>query len=143
MIKQCQKSDCLVLAELAKKLWNKHSVSELKSEFENLLKKSTTFFIDYENNKPIGFAQISLRFDYVEGTNSSPVAYLEGIYVENAFRNNGIAKKLIKECENWARENNCKQLASDCEITNDASYKFHLNCGFEEVNRIICLKKEL
>lgn len=143
MIKQCQKSDCLVLAELAKKLWNEHSVSELKSEFENLLTKSTTFFIAYENNEPIGFAQISLRFDYVEGTTSSPVAYLEGIYVKNAYRANGIAKSLIKECEKWARSNNCKQFASDCEILNEASYNFHLHCGFEEVNRIICFKKEL
>lgn len=143
MIKKCQIDDCYTLAKLAIQLWNNHTLSDLENEFKNLITNNTAFFMDYEDNIPIAFAQISLRNDYVEGTNSSPVAYVEGIFVDNRYINKGIAKDLINKCEIWARENGCKQIASDCEIANDTSYNFHLSCGFEEVNRIICFKKEL
>ena len=143
MIKKCQIGDCYILAKLANQLWSKHSLNDLENEFKNLIAKNTAFFIDYEDNIPIAFAEISLRNDYVEGTNSSPVAYLEGIFVESRYRNKGIGKNLMNECEIWARKNSCTQIASDCELANDASYGFHLSCGFEEVNRIICFKKEL
>lgn len=143
MIKRCQMDDCHILAKLAKQLWNEHHLDELEKEFEDLMSKNTAFFVDYEDNKPVAFAQVSLRHDYVEGTNTSPIAYLEGIFVERGYRNRGIAKKLLEKCELWAKENFCTQLASDCELENNGSYKFHLNCGFEEVNKIICFVKKL
>lgn len=143
MIKKCQMKDCYILAKLANQLWPSHSLNDLEEEFKNIITKNTTFFIYYEGGAPIAFAQVSLRNDYVEGTNSSPVAYLEGIFVEKHYRNKGIAKKLIKKCEIWAKQNCCQQMASDCELINTESYNFHLSCGFEEVNRIICFKKEL
>lgn len=143
MIKKCQIEDCAIWAKLANQLWNNHHLDDLEKEFKSLIVKNTAFFIDYEDDVPIAFAQVSLRNDYVEGTNSSPVAYLEGIFVEKGYRNKGIAKNLIHECEVWARKNCCKEIASDCELANDTSYRFHLSCGFEEVNRIICFKKEL
>lgn len=143
MIKKCRKDDCRALAELANRLWPAHSVSELENECRALIDKNTAFFIDYEDGAPAAFAQVSVRNDYVEGTDSSPVAYLEGIFVETRYRNRGIAKSLLNECEIWARQNGCRQLASDCELSNGTSYRFHLRCGFEEVNRIICFKKDL
>ncbi len=33
------------------------------------------------------------------------------------------------------------EMASDCELQNTDSLKFHLAMGFEEANRIICFKK--
>lgn len=35
----------------------------------------------------------------------------------------------------------CTEFASDCELDNTESSKFHLNLGFEEENRIIALKR--
>lgn len=37
----------------------------------------------------IGYAQCGLRNDYVEGTHTSPVGYLEGIFVGEEYRNIG------------------------------------------------------
>jgi aminoglycoside 6'-N-acetyltransferase I len=85
----------------------------------------------------VGVALCSLRHDYVEGCDSSPVGYLEGIIVDEKFRGSGIADILCKECEQWAKENGCLEFASDCEIDNIDSLKFHLSIGFKEENRII------
>ena len=90
-----------------------------------------------------GFAQCQLRRDYVEGTESSPVGYLEGIYVKEGFRRSGLAKALLTACEDWAREQGCGEFASDCELANTQSLQFHMKVGFEEANRIICFTKKL
>jgi len=79
----------------------------------------------------------------VEGTDSSPVGYLEGIFVEEAYRNKGHAKELLKQCEIWAKDMGCTEFASDCELTNTGSLAFHLKMGFEEANRVICFTKKL
>ena len=90
-----------------------------------------------------GFAQCQLRRDYVEGTSSSPVGYLEGIYVDEARRRRGHARELLRACEAWAKERGCTEFASDCELDNAASLAFHLHAGFEEANRLICFAKRL
>ncbi len=91
----------------------------------------------------MGFAQCQLRRDYVEGTESSPVGYLEGIFVEESARGGGVAKALLSACEKWAGEQGCREFASDCELSNAVSLAFHLALGFQEANRIICFTKKL
>ena len=79
----------------------------------------------------------------MEGTDSSPVGYLEGVFVSEEYRRKGYAAELIAECEKWAKEKGCVEFASDCEIDNVDSLRFHTAIGFEETNRIICFKKRL
>lgn len=55
----------------------------------------------YKATKEEGFAQCQLRHDYVEGTDSSPVGYLEGIFVKQEHRKQGYAKELLAKCEEW------------------------------------------
>ena len=63
--------------------------------------------------------------------------------VDANYRKSGIAKILCAECEQWAKDKGCKEFASDCEITNEESLRFHLHMGYTEENRIICFKKEI
>ena len=79
----------------------------------------------------------------MEGTETSPVGYLEGIYVRPLCRGQGIARLLVETCQQWAIQAGCREFASDCELTNEESRKFHLAVGFEEANRIICFTKKL
>ena len=90
-----------------------------------------------------GFAQCQLRYDYVEGTKTTPVGYLEGIFIKDGYRNKGYAKELLLECEAWAKYNGCQEFASDCEIDNINSLHFHKAMNFTEANRIICFIKAL
>ena len=144
MILRGVQEDALPIAHLAVKMWDGHSVQELAAEFEALLSQDDTAFFLYRNSeKVIGFAQCQLRRDYVEGTCTSPVGYLEGVYMDRAFRGRGYAKQLVAACEQWAKEKGCTEFASDCELSNTDSLKFHLQTGFTEANRIICFTKKL
>ena len=100
-------------------------------------------FMAWNDNTAIGFAQCGFRHDYVEGTETSPVGYLEGVFVEAAYRRQGIARELVKACQIFAKEQGCTEFASDCELDNVESLQFHLKMGFEEANRIICFTMKL
>lgn len=144
MIREATQADTFALAELAIKMWSDNTISELQTEFLDLIcSDNAVCFIKYVGNKEVGFAQCQLRNDYVEGTDTSPVGYLEGIFIEKEYRQRGYAKELLLKCEKWAKEKHCTEFASDCEIDNDTSLEFHLAMGFEEVNRIICFKKDI
>lgn len=144
MVKKANIGDVHILAELAVQMWDGHTIDELAAEFsETLQDKRSAFYIKYVDDLPVGFAQCGLRSDYVEGTESSPVGYLEGIFVKAAYRNNGYAKELLLHCEAWAKHMGCTEFASDCELDNIGSLKFHIAMGFDEANRIICFKKRI
>jgi len=144
MIRKSTASDSIALAQLAVLLWPNHTLKELKQEIETLLSsRNAAFFLDIDQDVPVGFAQCQLRQDYVEGTSSSPVGYLEGVFVLESHRKQGIATRLLQHCEQWARDNGCVEFASDCAITNMESYAFHMKFGFQEANRIICFRKNL
>lgn len=143
-IRKAAEPDSATVAKLALRLWPSHEKIELESEFSALLNDpDAAVFLAYQNDMPIGFAQCQLRHDYVEGTSSSPVGYLEGIYVADGYRKIGIARNLLSACENWSKEAGCTEFASDCELINTQSLAFHLNVGFKEANRIICFTKHL
>lgn len=144
MIREMTISDAPVLAAMAIKIWDSDDKDELEEEFIEMTNdKESTCFIKFIDDKAIGFANASLRHDYVEGCETSPVAYLEAIYVDEEHRLLGYPKDLVKRCEEWSREQGAKEFASDCILTNTDSYKFHIAIGFKEVNRIICFKKNI
>lgn len=144
MIKKAGINDLEILAKLAVIMWQNHSITELINEFSEIMANGkSVFFLKYEKDLPVGFAQCQLRYDYVEGTNTFPVGYLEGIFVKEGYRNKGYAKELLAECEIWTKESGCHEFASDCEIDNINSFYFHKAMNFIEANRIICFTKTL
>ena len=88
-----------------------------------------------------GFAEAALRNDYVSGCQTSPVAFLEGIYVKPAFRGRGVARKLVGAIEAWARSRGCTEFASDAAIDNTASHAMHNALGFVETQRVVYFRK--
>ena len=144
MIYKAQITDANIVAELAAKVWPSASVDILVEEFrESLVSEVSATYLYIIDNTAVGFAQCQLRHDYVEGTHSSPVGYLEGIFVVPEYQHKGYAKELLHECELWAKEKGCSEFASDCELDNTNSFNFHMAIGFEEANRVICFRKEL
>lgn len=131
-------------ARLLMKLWPGHTEEEMQvcalAYMEDAKKAA---ILAKEEGQFCGICLVSLRHDYVEGTEESPVGYLEGIYVEDSCRGQGVARALLSAAQNWAREQGCHAFASDCELDNTDSLQFHLACGFREANRIICFVKEI
>jgi len=143
-IRKAETIDLTQLTGLALGLWPEHDPEELKQELGQLLsREDAAFFLAWEEQHALGFSQCQLRRDYVEGTESSPVGYLEGIYVDTPWRRKGIAKALVQSCRSWAREQGCREFASDCELSNEESLRFHLALGFREAGRIICFTSKL
>lgn len=144
MVKKAGIENLEEVAKLAVLMWNENTVQDLIDEFyEMIFQGDAQFFLKYNQDMPVGFAQCQLRYDYVEGTDSSPVGYLEGIFIKEEYRHKGYARELLSECEKWAKQKGCKEFASDCEMDNESSFGFHMALGFEEVNRIICFTKKL
>ena len=144
MIEKAQQRHLDAVTGLALRLWPEHTYGELRQELEETLSDTgAAFFLAWDGETPIGFAQCQLRRDYVEGTESSPVGYLEGIFVAEEYRHQGVARKLLAACEAWSKEQGCREFASDCQLSNRESLRFHLGVGFREANRIICFTKKL
>ncbi len=144
MIQQMQASDIDGLVDLALALWPDHSRKEMAAEFAPLLvAEDAAVFGWKEKDRWEAFAQCQLRHDYVEGCETSPVGYLEGIFVRKSLRGKGVARALLGRCQAWAREQGCREFASDCELANEDSLRFHLATGFQEAGRIICFTKRL
>jgi aminoglycoside 6'-N-acetyltransferase I len=94
-------------------------------------------------NSPIGFAEVTLRDDYVNGCETTPVAFLEGLYVIESARRRGVGRGLIDAVEAWARSRGCAELASDAAIGNQPSHALHEAVGFAETERVVFFRKEI
>ena len=140
MVRKATYQDIPIISSLMAALWPHHSTAEMAEEAAAILRNPNCAIFLAED---FGFAQVGLRHDYVEGTESSPVGYLEGIYVAEQYRHRGLARQLLTACESWAKEKGCREFASDCELDNTQSLEFHLKAGFMEANRIICFTKKL
>jgi aminoglycoside 6'-N-acetyltransferase I len=89
-----------------------------------------------------GFVDASLR-EIAEGCATSPVAYLEGIYVRPECRRQGIDRALVAAAEEWAISRGCSEMASDCLLENSESEFFHRELGYSVVERLIHFRRAL
>lgn len=101
------------------------------------------FIVRDAGGRGVGFAEASIRTDYVNGTSSSPVAYLEGLFVAPATRGNGIARSLVLAVSEWALAAGCTELASDTQPENLVSQAMHAQLGFVETERAVFFSKSL
>jgi aminoglycoside 6'-N-acetyltransferase I len=131
---------------LRMKLWPMTPADEHRNELAQQLADPARFAallaLD-DNGRAVGFAEAALRADYVNGCASSPVAFLEGIYVEPSRQRRGIARALCAAIERWAVARGCTELASDAQIENGASHHFHHAIGFTPTERVVFYRKEL
>ena len=94
------------------------------------------------NEQVIGFIELSLR-SIVDGCDSSPVAYIEGWYIDSDSRSKDVGKSLLDSAEAWAKEMDCIEIGSDSEIENKDFIQIHRNLGFEVVDRVVQFRKRI
>lgn len=83
-----------------------------------------------------GFVELAER-PYADGCDTSPVAFLEGWYVDEDVRRTGVGAALVAAGQAWARERGHRELASDALVDNVVSHRAHAALGFEEVERAV------
>jgi aminoglycoside 6'-N-acetyltransferase I len=130
--------------DLRAKLWPRESRAELDAEGRAALATDPPLvvFVAVEDGNLVGFLELSLR-SVAEGCASSPVPYVEGWYVEAAWRREGIGRALMEVAEAWSRRRGYTELGSDAEAANRLSRTTHAALGFQEVETLVVFRKSL
>ncbi|MFT5517123.1 MAG: aminoglycoside 6'-N-acetyltransferase I [Rhodothermales bacterium] len=89
-----------------------------------------------------GFAEVALR-NRVDGCLTSPVGYLEAIYVAPEARGAGLGRQLLDAAIYWARAQGCTEFATDSDLKDEAAQRFHLATGMTETFRIVQFRREI
>ncbi|WP_417208367.1 aminoglycoside 6'-N-acetyltransferase [Antarctobacter sp.] len=146
-IRVATQSDLQSWVALRARLWSDTPLDQHRTEAREMLARSPAegiVFLDVGAQGGLrAFAEAALRHDHVNGCETSPVAFLEGIFVCPNEQGSGIGRDLLASVQSWARERGCSELASDAHLGNVASQAFHLALGFEETDRVVYFRKVL
>ncbi len=144
-LKRATEQDIDHWLRMRKCLWPDSSATHRQDIAEYLSGQSRDIrecFLVEESCSPLGFIELNIR-NYAEGSRHARVPYVEGWYVDEAFRGRGFGALLMERAEAWARENGFSEIASDAELDNSASIAAHRKLGFEETDRVVCFLKKL
>jgi aminoglycoside 6'-N-acetyltransferase I len=146
LIERCTEQSVSDWVKLREALWPNTSPSDHRRDAMVLIGRSEraiAFLARAPDGNAIGFAEATLRVDYVNGCETSPVAFLEGIYVHPGHRLLGVARRLCWAVEGWASERGCAEFASNTELANIGSQRMHEALGFEETERVVYFRKAI
>ena len=143
-IREIVESDRADWVRLREALWP-GSLSDHDAETRNYFEeppKEPIVFVAEGDGQLVGFLELDYR-KYAPGCSSSPVPFIEGLYVEPRLQRRGIGRALIKAAEACARAAGHHEIASDAEIENADGIAAHVALGYEEVERVVCFRRSL
>jgi aminoglycoside 6'-N-acetyltransferase I len=150
-VKQADLSDTDELAKMREILWPESSIEEHRKELESILRSGMNGTLpmtvlasqDDESKALTGFIEVGLR-SHADGCDPAhPVGFVEGWFVHEASRKQGIGSALMRSAEAWARKQGCLEMASDTWIDDERSISAHQALGFEVVDRCVHFRKPL
>lgn len=131
--------------EMRRTLWPHTEAERHEDEVASILanrSQKAAFVCCDESDVPIGFVEVFLR-QHVDGCSTTPVGYIEGVFVRSDCRRQGIATKLVEAAERWARVRRCRQMASGADLDDALGQQLHDRFGFEEAERVVIFRKSL
>lgn len=150
LVRKAALSDLEQLAQLRTSLWPVSPIEEHTEELNAILAGNAPgilplieFVAEVPDGTLVGFAEVGLRSCADSCDLKQPVGYLEGWYVAENFRHQGIGAQLLSAAEEWARTQGCVEMASDAEIENITSQCVHEALGFEVTGRSVNYRKKL
>lgn len=141
-IRQARESDYSAWVHMRKQLWPDASFDELKDLMHLKQAKEFVCFFAEVDGHIAGFIEVAVR-PYANGCFHSPVAFVEGIWVDEAFQKQGIGRVLVAQAEEWTRSLGMQELASDTRIESEHSIHAHQTWGFIETERVVYFRKDL
>jgi aminoglycoside 6'-N-acetyltransferase I len=145
MIREARSEDTASWLVMRMALWPETDEPQHRREMAMMLSDAARFgvFVCQDSlGELVGFAEVSVR-SWAEGCESSPVGYLEGWYVAEHARRQGVGARLLAAAEDWARSRRCTEMASDTELANRVSEAAHLRLGYQVVARVTAFRKRL
>jgi aminoglycoside 6'-N-acetyltransferase I len=138
------------LAELRQALWPWASVLEHQEEVRAILSGKprgtlplAILVAEDDDHTLVGFLEVGLRSHAESCDPSRPVGYVEGWYVVDSCRRQGVGSQLMAAAQDWARAQGCLEIASDSQLDNEVSQRAHAALGFDEVERSVNYRKVL
>ena len=141
-LRQLTVADAGGWAEMRHRLWPHASLAELREELDGLIAEGRVGFGAFAGPELVGFAEAGER-SYGDGCDTSPVAWLEGIYVDPRWRRHGLGRQLVAAVEGWARSRRHRELGSDAPLDNIQSRLSHAHWGFAETKRVVYFRRVL
>ena len=149
-IRQAEISDQHELAAMCELLWPDASREEHRRELEPILCSGRygtlpmAILVSHDNDERLtGFIEIGLR-SHADGCDTAhSVGFVEGWFVHESFRKQGIGAALMRAAEVWSRKQGCREIASDTWIDDERSIDAHQALGFEVVDRCVHFRKSL
>ena len=89
-----------------------------------------------------GFVEVTLRMS-AEGCTTSPVGYLEALYVVPKARLKGTGRALTDKAEAWAASQGCREMASDAAMDDEDGRRAQARLGYQEVSQLVHFRKVL
>lgn len=143
VIREIRKSDRDIWLSMYRQLFSDYSDAALLAEMDRIYKSGKrSVYMAETDGVAIGFAEYALR-DYANGCHSQPVPFLEGIWIHDDYRSQGIARALVEFLEAKARRAGFKEFGSDVELNNYPSQLMHERLGFEQTEKVIFYRKVL
>jgi len=149
-VRAAQPADRDELAKMRRLLWPNAAAEEQLKELDDALRNGmpgtlpgVILVSQCEGGALLGFLEVGLR-SHADGCDPTrPVGYVEGWFVQEAFRDQGVGKGLMRAAEDWARALGSVEMASDALIDNEGSQSAHAALGFEVVDRCVHFRKRL
>ena len=149
-VRQARIADRDEIAMMCKLLWPETPMAEHGLELDAVLTSGMSgtlpaaILVSHDGEGRLtGFLEVGMR-SHADGCDTArPVGFVEGWFVCEAFRHQGIGRELMRGAEEWARTHGCLEMASDTWIDHEGSHRAHEALGFEVVDRCVHYRKRL
>lgn len=143
-------SDKAAIAEMMASLWPDGTLAEFAEEAAAIIETgmygtmaAVILLAVDECGSPLGFLHVGLR-SHADGCDPAhPVGFVEGWFVREKARRQGIGRALVRAAEDWSRSMDCVEMASDALVDSAESLRAHGSAGFEVVDRCVHFRKRL
>ena len=146
LIEACESTEHPGWLRLRQALWPECPREQHFSEMSSFVadpQRHGQFLAYSASREAVGLVEASVRHEHVNGTESSPVAFLEGLYVVPQARRKGVAASLVARVCEWARGAGCRELASEAVLENSIAPVVHRALGFEQTERVVFFRRKL
>jgi aminoglycoside 6'-N-acetyltransferase I len=149
-LRKARPEDATALAKMRHALWPHSSVEKHGAELTRILGGAPygtlpwlLLVAELKDGALVGFLEAGLRSTADGCDPAVPVGYVEGWYVAPEWRRRKVGAALVAEAESWAREQGCREMASDTWLDNVDSQRAHQALGYEEVDRCVHYRKKI
>jgi ribosomal protein S18 acetylase RimI-like enzyme len=86
-------------------------------------------------DKVIGYIALSIYSQSFLKQN--PIAELDNMFVNDAYRGKGVGKKLVEEAKRQAKGKGAKKLKVEAAVQNEKAINLYRSCGFSDFDLIL------